>query len=99
MSTRASPSARSAALPSSGWLQSEPRSAARQAKLDRRVVHGGALGEQVRRVDADVARVAGQRPALVDGLDDVALLELREVGVRLRGVRRRIRLEDAAVAA
>ena len=71
---------------------------ARQAQLDRRVVHRGALREQVGRIDTDVARVAGQRPALVDGLDDVALLELREIGVGLRGVRRRIRLEDATVA-
>ena len=68
-----------------------------EAQLDARVANGGALGQEIGRVDADVAHLAGDAPALVDRLDRVAGLELREIGVRLRRARRRVGEEDAAV--
>ena len=95
--TRLPCSTRSSALPSIGWLQSEPLSPCGQAQLDASVADGGALGKEIGRVDADVAHLAGNAPALVDRLDRVAGLELREIGVRLRSARRRVGKEDAAV--
>jgi len=68
-----------------------------QTELDGGVGHRGARGEQIGGVDAQIARFAGQAPRLVDGLYGVALLELGEIGVALRGVGRAIGLEDATI--
>ncbi len=70
----------------------------REAKLDVGARDRGALGEEIRRVDADVARLARDCEADVERLDDVALLELRELGVALGGAGCAIGLEHAAVA-
>ncbi len=69
----------------------------REAEFDDAVLHRGALGEQVGRIETDVAGFVGDRPPFVDGLDEIARLQLREIGVPLGRAGRRVGFHDATV--
>ncbi|MFT3774180.1 MAG: hypothetical protein QM820_53130 [Minicystis sp.] len=91
-----SPSAFSSGAPRSACDQNREGDRRRAADLDGRLAHAGALGQEIGRVDDELAGVAGEHPALGDVLDVVTRLELREIA-GLRGVGRGVGLEHAAV--
>ena len=65
--------------------------------FERCFLHAGSFGEHVGRVDDQLTRCAGERPTLENLFDVVPLLELREIGVLLRGVRRLVGFEHPPV--